>query len=84
MIFIAHISCRQKQCNRPRCGDAQKGMTMTETAKAPGGFGLDDHVIVDSSFTAVINAPIDTIDLPKWAFTLAEHEYQACSPAHVA
>lgn len=57
---------------------------MTETAKALGGGGLDDHQIVDSSFTAIINAPIDTIDLPKWAFTLPEDEYQGCSPAHVA
>src|SRR5262245_21345215 len=58
---------------------------MTETAKAPpGSFELDDHEIVDSSFTAIINAPIDAIDLPKWAFTLPEHEYQGSSPAHVA
>ncbi|QRM34625.1 hypothetical protein JO965_38795 (plasmid) [Microvirga sp. VF16] len=57
---------------------------MTETAQAPADFAWDDHEIVDSSFTAVINAPIDTIDLPQWAFTLPEHEYQGCSPAHVA
>lgn len=40
--------------------------------------------IVDSSFTAVINAPLETIDLPTWAFGLPDHEYQGCSPAHVA
>ncbi len=40
--------------------------------------------IVDSSFTAIINAPINKIDLPAWAFSLPEHEYQGCSPAHVA
>lgn len=40
--------------------------------------------IVESSFTSIINAPIDRIDLPAWAFTLPEHEYQGCSPAHVA
>ena len=40
--------------------------------------------IVESSFTSIINAPIDSIDLPAWAFTLPEHEYQGCSPAHVA
>src|SRR5262245_8469729 len=64
--------------------DAQKGTTMTKTATALGGFELDDHEIVESSFTAIINAPIDTIDLPKWAFTLPEHEYLGCSLAHVA
>ena len=50
---------------------------MTETAKA---LELDDHQIVDSSFTAIINAPIDKIDLAKWVFALPEHEYQGCSP----
>ncbi|MGX9146386.1 hypothetical protein [Mesorhizobium sp. 128a] len=45
---------------------------------------MDDHEIVDSSFTAVINAPIEKIDIPKWCFNLAEQEYQGCSPAHVA
>ena len=38
---------------------------------------MSEHEIVDSSFTAIINAPIEKIDLPAW-------EYQGCSPAHVA
>lgn len=45
---------------------------------------MNDHEIVDSSFTAVINAPIDKIDIPAWAFSLPDHEYQGASPAHVA
>ncbi len=45
---------------------------------------MSDHEIVDSSFTAIIDAPIEKIDLPQWAFTLPNHEYQGCSPAHVA
>jgi len=45
---------------------------------------MTDHEIVDSSFTAIIDAPLDKIDLPKWAFNLPEHDYQGCSPAHVA
>ena len=45
---------------------------------------MEDYVIVDSSVTAIIDAPLDRIDLPEWAFTLPEAEYQACSPAHVA
>jgi hypothetical protein len=45
---------------------------------------MSDHQIVDSSFTAVINAPIDKIDIPAWCFGLPEQEYQSCSPAHIA
>ena len=45
---------------------------------------MNGDQIVDSSFTATINAPIDKIDLPAWCFGLPEQEYQACSPAHIA
>ena len=45
---------------------------------------MTDHQIVDSSFTAIINAPADKVDLPSWAFALPDAEYQGCSPAHVA
>lgn len=45
---------------------------------------MSDPEIVDSRFTAVINAPIGKIDLPGWAFALPDLEYQGCSPAHVA
>src|SRR5207244_2655438 len=48
------------------------------------GFAMADHKIVDSSFTSIINAPIEKIDLPTWAFALPDKEYQGCSPAHVA
>ncbi|CCM76838.1 hypothetical protein [Rhizobium mesoamericanum] len=45
---------------------------------------MSDYEIVDSSFTAIVNAPLDKIDIPKWCFTLRESEYQGCSPAHIA
>lgn len=45
---------------------------------------MSDNQIVDSSFTATINAPIEKIDIPRWCFTLPEKEYQSCSPAHIA
>lgn len=45
---------------------------------------MNDNQIVDSAFTAIINAPIDRIDIPQWCFGLAEAEYQGCSPAHVS
>jgi hypothetical protein len=44
---------------------------------------MNDHQIVDSSFAATINAPIE-IDIPTWCFGLTEREYQACSPAHIS
>jgi len=45
---------------------------------------MTDNEIVSSSFSAIVNAPIEKIDLPTWAFTLPDAEYQGCSPAHVA
>lgn len=45
---------------------------------------MNEHEIVNSSFTAIINAPIEKIDIPAWCFTLSEFEYQQCSPAHIA
>jgi len=52
---------------------------MSETQ--PSASGSDDTVI-ESSFSATINAPIEKVDIPSWCFTLPESEYQACSPAH--
>jgi hypothetical protein len=45
---------------------------------------MEEHLIVDSSVSAIINAPLEEIDLPAWCFTLPDEEYQGCSPAHVA
>lgn len=45
---------------------------------------MQDDEIVDSSFTATVNAPLERIDLPRWCFSLSEKEYQQCSPAHIA
>jgi len=45
---------------------------------------MSDNQIVDSSFSAIVNAPIEKIDIPRWCFTLPEKEYQSCSPAHIA
>jgi hypothetical protein len=43
---------------------------------------MESNTLVDSSFSAIINAPVQTIDIPAWCFSLSEAEYQACSPAH--
>ena len=45
---------------------------------------MEEHVIVESSFAAIINAPIEQIDIPAWCFSLPDDEYQGCSPAHYA
>jgi len=42
------------------------------------------EILADSITTAVINAPLEKINLTEWLFNLNEHEYQACSPAHIA
>ena len=44
----------------------------------------EDNTIVQSSFSATINAPIEKIDIPSWCFGLSKSEYQSCSPAHVS
>jgi hypothetical protein len=43
---------------------------------------MQEYTLVESSMSATIHAPIETIDIPSWCFTLPEAEYQACSPAH--
>ena len=43
---------------------------------------MEDNALVESSFSATINAPIEKVDIPAWCFTLPESEYQSCSPAH--
>jgi len=45
---------------------------------------MNDNQIVDSSFTAIINAPIEKVDIPTWCFNLPEAEYKSCSPAHIS
>jgi hypothetical protein len=45
---------------------------------------MEEHVIVDSSFSAIINASLEQIDIPSWCFSLPDDEYQGCSPAQFA
>src|SRR5580698_8389780 len=49
--------------------------------KTMGGRQMDDNTLVESSFSATINAPIEKFDIPSWCFTLSESEYQSCSLA---
>ncbi len=41
-------------------------------------------MLVKSSSKAVINAPIEKIDITEWVFNLSDAEYQSCSKAHFA
>ncbi|HUL41116.1 MAG TPA: hypothetical protein VLV32_04320 [Burkholderiales bacterium] len=45
---------------------------------------MEEHVIIESSSSAIINTPLDQIDIPPWFFSLPDDEYQGCSPAHSA
>lgn len=56
-------------------------MTVTKTSEAEA---IENNMIVKSSFSATINAPIEKVDIPSWCFTLPDSEYQACAPAHCA
>lgn len=38
----------------------------------------------ESTATAIINAPLETINLTEWLFTLQDKEYQECSVSHIA
>lgn len=45
---------------------------------------MTDEVIAKSTAEAIIRAPLASIDLTEWVFTLTDSEYQACSKNHIA
>ena len=45
---------------------------------------MTDEVIAKSTAEATIHAPLASIDLTEWVFTLTDSEYQACSKNHIA
>jgi hypothetical protein len=45
---------------------------------------MTDEVIAKSVAEATIPAPLASIDLSEWVFTLTDGEYQACSKNHIA
>jgi hypothetical protein len=58
-------------------------ITERPTPNAPSA-SAEDTTLVESTATAIINAPIEKVDIPAWCFSLRDDEYQACSPAHYA
>ena len=57
---------------------------MITNLKSRTGFNKNAKLLLRSSAKAVINAPIDKIDIPEWLFALTDEEYQRCSGAHIA
>jgi hypothetical protein len=46
---------------------------------------MSDQILSQSAYTAVINAPIDWVDIADWLLNLPEAEYQRCAPPdHIA
>jgi hypothetical protein len=45
---------------------------------------VTDTVIAKAVADATIHAPVGSIDLAEWVFTLTDSEYQACSQNHLA
>jgi putative intracellular protease/amidase len=43
-----------------------------------------DRSLSNSTVTAIIHAPIETVNIADWLFTLPDAEYQRCSRAHIA
>jgi putative intracellular protease/amidase len=44
----------------------------------------NDRTLSLSTVTATIGAPMETVDIADWLFTLSDAEYQRCSHAHIA
>ncbi len=46
---------------------------------------MADQILSQSAYTAIINAPIDTVDIANWLLHLPAAEYQrCCAPDHIA
>jgi hypothetical protein len=56
---------------------------MTVTTEHPVST-TENPPVVESSVSVTINAPIETVDIPAWCYSLSDADYQRCSPAHVA
>jgi hypothetical protein len=45
---------------------------------------MSGQLIVETAAEVIIRAPLASIDLTEWVFTLTDSEYQACSKDHDA
>ncbi|WP_263410902.1 hypothetical protein [Terriglobus tenax] len=44
----------------------------------------DNRSLSNSTVTAIMNVPIEKVNIADWLFTLPDAEYQRCSTAHIA
>jgi hypothetical protein len=42
------------------------------------------RLLVHSSSTSIIEAPLEQVNISEWLFTLSDKEYQRCSVSHIA
>lgn len=45
---------------------------------------MSGTILSQSSYTAIIDAPFEKIDIPAWLYSLPTAEYKRCSPDHIA
>jgi hypothetical protein len=57
---------------------------MSLTTERPAATPMQNNTVAEPSCSAVIHAPVETVDIPDRCFSLPDSEYQACSPAHCA
>jgi hypothetical protein len=57
---------------------------LTRSTGAKGKIMSDDRTLSLSTVTAVINAPVEKVNIADWLFNLPDAEYQRCSHAHIA
>src|ERR1700761_5995116 len=62
-----------------------KARRLSNRIPAPKGQTLSqDHTLSLSTVTAVMNAPIEKVNIADWLLNLPDREYQRCSSAHFA
>jgi len=59
-------------------------MNLRRSIGAQGKTMSEDRTLSLSTVTAVINAPIEKVNIADWLFNLPDAEYQRCSHAHIA
>jgi hypothetical protein len=52
---------------------------MSVATARPAAAPMQDNTMVESSFSAVIHAPIEKVDIPGWCFSLPDSECHALS-----
>jgi hypothetical protein len=59
-------------------------MLLIVITRAARSKNMTDIILSQSSYTAIIDAPFEKIDIPAWLYALPTAEYKRCSPDHIA